>query len=130
MSDMRKIGRASSARPVLLECCEEIKPVEADAFHGRLPVESERGIRPVGTPSELPIGLDDEGGNRPLLRHGAGTSPSGSVLRNRLYEYMTCSIARFTNRTMKAKSDRSVILQRNIVRISSHPSIDGGGAKG
>jgi hypothetical protein len=70
MSDVRKIGRASSARPVLLECCEEIKPVEADAFHGRLPVESERGIRPIGTPPELPIGLDKEGGNRPLLRHG------------------------------------------------------------
>jgi hypothetical protein len=70
MSDVRKIGRASSARPVLLERCEEIKPVEADAFHGSLSVEPERGIRPVNAPAELPMGLDDERGNRPLLRNG------------------------------------------------------------
>ena len=102
MAGMGKIGRASRARPVLLERCEEIKPVEADAFHGRFPVESERGIRPSTRPPNCQLGsTTKEGTDR--CSGTAQTNPSGFVLRNRLYEYMSCSIARLTNRYHEGK---------------------------
>lgn len=57
-------------RAVFLKAREEIETVEAHAFHGRLPVESERRVLAFKPPAELPMWLDDERRNGTLFRDG------------------------------------------------------------
>jgi hypothetical protein len=69
--DMPKGRQTLSARTVLLETGEKIETVKPNAFHGGLPVEAEGGLLALDPPAELPMGPDDERGNRAFFRNSA-----------------------------------------------------------
>jgi hypothetical protein len=121
---------ALPARAVLLKAGEQIETVEANAFHGGFPVKAEGGILPLKPPAELPMGFDDEWGDRALFRYCADEPVRLCTSEQIICVHVLLHFFIATNRILPGKSDRSVILQRNISRISSFSAWNGSGAKG